>query len=113
MTVKFLSVLSNLTIHGIVDFVDKFSDQVSFYNFCNDPNYLSINVLDDETKNNLIKSVLDSNIKLKDNIVTTMMQPCTKLQRQQLSSYLSQYSQRRNLSLDIFPLSMLQWLNLK
>jgi organic radical activating enzyme len=113
MTVKFLSVLSNLTIHGIVDFVDKFSDQVSFYNFCNDPNYLSINVLDDETKNNLIKSILDSNIKLKDNIVTTTMQPCTELQRQQLSSYLSQYSQRRNLSLDIFPLSMLQWLNLK
>lgn len=112
MTVKFSSVLSNLTIHGIVDFVDEFSDQVSFYNFCNDPTYLSINVLDDRTKNALAESILNSNIKLKDNIVTTMMKPCSELQRQQLSSYISQYAQRRNLTLDMFPLSMLQWLNL-
>jgi organic radical activating enzyme len=112
MTVKFSSVLSNLTIHGIVDFVDQFADQVSFYNFCNDPIYLSINVLDDKTKNNLATSISNSSIRLKDSIITTMMKPCSELQRQQLSSYLSQYAQRRNLTLDIFPLSMLQWLNL-
>jgi organic radical activating enzyme len=113
MTVKFFSVLSNLTIHGMVDFVDRFSEHNLSYNFCNDPSYLSINVLDDETKHRLAKSISDSNIELRDNIVASMMQPCTELQRQQLSSYLSQYAQRRNLSLDIFPLSMLQWLNLK
>jgi hypothetical protein len=113
MTVKFSSVLSNLTIHGTVDFVDKFSDQVAFYNFCNDPTYLSINVLDNETKDHLTNSISNSSIRLKDSIITTMMKPCTESQRQQLSSYLSQYAQRRNLALDIFPPSMLQWLNLK
>jgi organic radical activating enzyme len=113
MAVKFFSVLSNLTIHGIIDFVDRFSEHNFSYNFCNDPSYLSINVLDDHTKHRLAKLILDSNVELKDNIVESMMQPCTELQRQQLSSYLSQYAQRRNLTLDIFPLSMLQWLNLK
>lgn len=112
MTVKFSSVLSNLTIHGMVEFVEHFPDQDSSYNFCNDPNYLSINVLDDQTKDQLCQSISNSKIRLKDSIVSTMMKPCTELQRQQLASYLSQYAQRRNLALDVFPLSMLQWLNL-
>jgi organic radical activating enzyme len=112
MTVKFLSVLSNVTIHGIVNFVDQFSNHELSYSFCNDPTYLSINVLDDQTKDNLAKTISNSNIKLKDSIVATMMKPCSELQRQEFSNYLSQYASRRNLRLDIFPPSMLQWLNL-
>lgn len=112
VTVKFFSVLSNLTIHGLAEFVDRFPDTDSSYNFCNDPDYLGINVLDDRTKDQVAKKISDSQIKIKDSIVTTMMKPCSELQRQQLSSYLSQFANRRNLSLDIFPSSMLQWLNL-
>jgi organic radical activating enzyme len=112
MTVKFSSVLSNLTIHGLVNFVNQFPDHDSAYNFCTDPDFLNINVLDDETKDHLTNSISNSSIQLKDSIITTMMKPCSELQRQQLSSYLGQYAQRRNLTLDIFPLSMLQWLNL-
>jgi len=112
MTVKFFSVLSNLTIHGLAEFVERFPDPDSSYNFCNDPDYLSINVLDDHTKHQLAQEISDSQIKIKDSIVTNMMKPCSESQRQQLSSYLSQFAQRRNLSLDIFPSSMLQWLNL-
>jgi organic radical activating enzyme len=113
MTVKFSSVLSNLTIHGLVNFVNQFPDHDSAYNFCTDPDFLNINVLDDETKDHLVNSISDSSVRLKDSIITSMMKPCTESQRQQLSSYLSQYAQRRNLALDIFPPSMLQWLNLK
>ena len=112
VTVKFFSVLSNLTIHGLAEFVDRFPDTDSSYNFCNDPDYLGINVLDDRTKDQVAKKISDSQIKIKDSIVTTMMKPCSELQRQQLSSYLGQFASRRNLSLDIFPSSMLQWLNL-
>jgi MoaA/NifB/PqqE/SkfB family radical SAM enzyme len=113
MTVKFSAVLSNVTIHGLVDFVDRYTDQVEFYNFCNDPDYLCINVLDDETKQRLAVSISNSNITLKDSIISTMMKPCSEQQRQQFGSYLSQYAQRRNLKLDIFPTSMLNWCNLK
>ena len=113
MTVKFSSVLSNVTIHGIVDFVDRHAERVEFYNFCNDPDYLCINVLDDETKQQLAVSISNSNITLKDSIISTMMKPCSEQQRQQFGSYLSQYAQRRNLKLDIFPTSMLNWCNLK
>jgi organic radical activating enzyme len=112
MTVKFSSVLSNLTIHGLVDFVDQYTDRVEFYNFCNDPDYLCMNVLDDQTKQRLAVSISNSDIRLKDSIVSTMMKPCTEQQRQQFASYLSQYARRRNLELDIFPTSMLNWCNL-
>jgi len=112
MTVKFSSVLSNLTIHGLVDFVDQYTDRIEFYNFCNDPDYLCMNVLDDQTKQRLAVSISNSDIRLKDSIVSTMMKPCTEQQRQQFASYLSQYARRRNLELDIFPTSMLNWCNL-
>jgi len=110
--VKFSSVLSNLTIHGIVDFANQHSDQEVNYIFCNDPSYLGINVMDSQTKDNLIKSILDSNIKLKDSIISTMTKSCSELQRQQFSNYLSQFARRRNLKLDIFPSSMLDWLTI-
>jgi organic radical activating enzyme len=111
-TVKFSSVISNLTIHGLVNFVDQFPNTDKTYNICNDPDYLSINVLDDQTKLSLSKSILNSNVENADRIVSSMMKPCSEQQRQQLATYLDQFARRRNLKLDIFPSSMLQWLNL-
>jgi organic radical activating enzyme len=110
--VRFSSVLSNLTIHGIVDFVNQHPDKEFAYNFCNDPAYLGINVMDDHTKDKLIESISSSNIVLKDSIISTMTKSCSELQRQQFSSYICQFAQRRNLKLDIFPATMLKWLNL-
>lgn len=112
VTVKFSSVISNLTIHGLAAFVEQFPDSNSAYNFCTNPDFLNINVLDQETKLGLVDSITKSQIRVKENIIGTMMRPCTESQRQQLASYLGQYAQRRGLDLDIFPLSMLQWLNL-
>lgn len=113
MTVRFSSVISNLTIHGLSEFVCKYPDTDSSYNFCTNPDFLNINVLDDDTKQHVITVISNSQVKVKDSIVNTIKQPCTESQRQQLSIYLSQFAQRRNLDLDVFPLSMLQWLNLK
>jgi hypothetical protein len=110
--VKFSSVISNLTLHGLAEFVEQFPNTPKVYNLCNDPPYLGVNVLDDQTKQSLAKSLLNSNIENKDRIVSSMMRPCSDQNRQQLSTYLGQFAQRRNLKLDIFPSSMLQWLNL-
>lgn len=110
--VQFQMVLSNLTIHGLVDFERKFSTQQKIYNFCNDPDYLAVNVLDDATKRDIIAKLAHSDIAIKDQITASMMVPCTESLRQQFASYLSQLSYRRNLELDIFPTSMLKWLNL-
>jgi organic radical activating enzyme len=110
---SFSSVLSNLTVFGIGDFCQQFPENYKDYQLCNDPNYLSINVLDDASKEIAVQSIKNSDIVNKDEILTSILQPCTDQQRQKLSIYLNEFVNRRHdLSLDIFPKSMLKWLNI-
>lgn len=111
-SVQFSPVVSNLTIHGLVEFEEKFSTYVKHYNYCNDPDYLSVNVLDDETKRDIMTRLTNSDIAIKDQIAASISVRCTESQRQQFASYLSQLSRKRNLALDTFPTSMLKWLKL-
>jgi organic radical activating enzyme len=108
---KFSSVISNLTIFGLSDFIDCFSDE-HMYNWCNDPEFLAVNVLDNASKNQIINQFKNKNCEMRDQLILTIETPCTEQQRQHLSTYLSEFAKRRQLSLDIFPSSMLQWLKL-
>jgi organic radical activating enzyme len=110
--IKFSSVISNLTIHGLLDFVNKHGDNIQ-YQFCNDPAYLSVNVLDPATKDQLIERLDASNISIKDALVQSMLAPVTSERKEQCAIFLKEFARRRNLSLDIFPKSMLQWLDTK
>jgi hypothetical protein len=109
--IKFSSVISNLTIFGLSDFIDYVSDEI-MYNWCNDPEFLSVNVLDDASKNQIITHFKNKDCKIRDPLISSIETPCTDQQRQQLSTYLFEFAKRRNLALDIFPASMLQWLKL-
>ena len=62
-------------------------------------------------KEKLIKSIQNSSIAVKDSIVQELMINPTTEQRQQCSVFVNEFARRRNLGLDIFPDSMLQWLN--
>jgi hypothetical protein len=108
---NFTSVISNLTIFGLADFIDQFSEP-SIINWCSDPEFLSVNVLDDASKKQIITEFKDKDFKIRDQLISSIEMPCTEQQRQHLSVYLSEFAKRRQLSLDIFPASMLQWLKL-
>jgi organic radical activating enzyme len=110
--IEFAATLSNLTIFGLLEFVKKFKDYKIHYQFCNDPEFLNINVQDNNTKQMLIEQIAHSDILIKNEIINVVEQPCTEQQRQDLSVYLKEFANRRKLSLDIFPASMLQWLKL-
>ncbi len=108
---KFSSVISNLTIFGLADFIDYFQTE-HIYNWCNDPEFLSVNVLDDASKTQIISQLKNKDYVIRDQLISSIEMPCTEQQRQNFSSYLSEFASRRHLSLDIFPASMLQWLKL-
>lgn len=110
LPVKFSSVISNLTIHGLREFCESFGNHEISFVYCNDPTYLAVNVLDDKTKNQLSESLYSSQIKDKDKIISAVNKPCTENQRQQFASYVTEFAKRRQLSLDIFPPSLQQWL---
>lgn len=107
----FSSVISNLTIFGLLNFIEKFSDIEIKYNWCNDPDFLGVNVLDDTSKKYLIDQISSTSIQIKDHLITSIEQSYTEEQRQNFSRYITEFARRRNLSLAIYPEHMLQWLN--
>ena len=112
VNLKFSAVVSNLTIFGLVDFVEQYGDENIIYQLCNDPTYLKVNVLDLTSVDKLIPAIKSSNILIKDAIIQNLKISSTKEQQQHCSIFLKEFARRRNLNLDIFPHSMLQWLNL-
>jgi wyosine [tRNA(Phe)-imidazoG37] synthetase (radical SAM superfamily) len=108
----FTLVISNLTVFGLVEFLTRFKDSHKFYIYCNDPGFLKVNVLDPDTKKMIVDLIGNSDISIKQELISAIDQPCTEQQRQDLSVYLKEFTLRRNLELDIFPKTMLQWLNL-
>lgn len=112
LSISLMSTLSNLTVFGFIDFYQRFCDYPKFYSFVNDPDFLAVNVLDPTSKKIMIKMLESTKIEIKDKLINGMNKDCDEQQRQNFSSYLKQFASRRNLSLDLYPNSMLQWLDL-
>jgi len=108
---KFNSVLSNLTLFGLVDFVKYVGNVDIEFNLCNDPNFLSIHVMDDYSKeivyNNIDKLPINA-----QNIIKNSLNIVPNIKEQQnLKVYLTEFTKRRKLSLDIFPTTFTEWIN--
>ena len=109
---SFNSVVSNLTIFGLSEFVDEFNDYTIHYSPCYDPDFLAVNVLDSNSIDQLAKRIDQSQIAIKDQLIESLYGPATREQQENLSVYLKEFARRRNLDLAIFPRSMLQWLSI-
>ena len=108
---KFNSVLSNLTLFGLVDFVKYVGDVDIEFNLCNDPNFLSIYVMDDKSKEIVYNTIDNLPIDVQHIIKNTLdITPSIEEQRN-LKAYLTEFTKRRNLSLDIFPTTFIEWIN--
>jgi len=110
---KFISTLSNLTIFGYLDFV-KFADVDIRQNYCSDPSFLRISVLDDETKNYLAEQFDKQNNPMFSDIVQNLRisNQVAEQDRNNLSVFLKEFSTRRNINLDFFPSTLLNWLDI-
>ena len=109
-SVKFNSVVSNLTIFGLAKFAETFQDVPVNYQFCSTPEFLRVNVLDNTSKEHLINALENTQIDRRDLIISNIKQPCSEELKIQCAHYLKEFSFRRNLKLDIFPEHFLQWL---
>lgn len=109
---SFNSVVSNLTIFGLSEFVDEFDSNPIHYSPCYDPDFLAVNVLDSASIDQLAIKIDQSRISIKDEIIKSLYSPATQEQQKNLSTFLFEFARRRNLDLAIFPESMLQWLSI-
>jgi organic radical activating enzyme len=106
---SFNSVISNLTVFGLKNFWEKYCDRDITYVFCNDPDWLGVNVLDTDSKNNIINQINQSDIPVRNKLIQVLEVEPTETQKTQFSEYFVEFARRRNLALDIFPGSLLEW----
>ena len=113
ITFRFQSVVSNITSFGLVEFYKIFGkDYNVHFNPVHKRPFLSVNVLDDKSKELFYESIKNIDNKSFLEIKKTMSQPYTEKQKNDLSIFLKEFSKRKNLKLDIFPLYFREWLNL-
>jgi molybdenum cofactor biosynthesis enzyme MoaA len=110
-SIKFNSVVSNLTVFGLVEFAETFEHVPITYQFCNNPDFLAVNVVDDASKEKLTSMLEQSSISMRDTIIQNILVPPTQEQQQNCSVFVKEFARRRNLDLDILPNTMLEWLN--
>lgn len=111
-SIAFMSVISNLTIHGLLDFDQQFGQYPGLYEMCSEPDFLAVNVLDRESKSQLCDQLANSTISIRESLIQALQQPCQPAQQADLARYITEFASRRQLNLDIFPTSMLKWLDI-
>jgi molybdenum cofactor biosynthesis enzyme MoaA len=105
------SVISNTTVFGLEQFATDFEQYKIEYQFCYDPDYLAVNVLDSQTKQQLITQYEHSKIDIKDQLLTALSCNSTVDQQNNFIKYITQFASRRNLDMNVFPDSLNNWIN--
>ena len=108
---KFSSVLCNLSVLNFEKFVQYIGDTAVSYVPCYDPDYLAINVMDDASKDVIYNNMNNLSINAQNIIKGIIELPPTENQRNNLKIYLTEFARRRNLTLDIFPKTFINWIN--
>jgi organic radical activating enzyme len=106
-----VSVISNLTVLGMMDFYRRYPDVESYFLLCNDPEFLAVNVLDTVTKDAVIEQIQQSNHPAKSIILENIVKPVTVQQHKDFSKYIQEFAARRNLALDVLPTTLTHWIH--
>jgi organic radical activating enzyme len=108
---SFNSVVSNLTIHGFAEFTQYTGNATVRYYPCNDPEFLSISVLDLASKDQILQSVDQFPKELQSVVVKSIAATPTESQRHNLNEYVNEFSKRRNLLPSaVLPQSFIDWM---
>jgi organic radical activating enzyme len=108
---EFNSVVSNLTVFGLKDFVDHFKDVKIKFSNCQAPDYLSVHVIDNESKQNIMSIIDQLPAEARDVLTGTIHASPSDAQISNTRSYVQEFAKRRNLDLNIFPTSFVNWIN--
>lgn len=103
---EFNATVSNLTVHGLKNFIEWADGTPINFQPCTDPDFLSIGVLDLDTKE-IIRSMIDV---MPDFVAQALEVVPTEKQVYNLKSYIKEFANRRSLSLEIFPPTLALWL---
>ena len=110
---RFHSVVTNLTVFGVADFYNYFSNDDIVLTFAHQPRMMAVNVLDTDSKKQLVKqfSRLPDSVR---ELLTKNIEPAPDdEQKHNMSMFLPEFVKRRpDINLNIYPESFLSWLGI-
>ena len=109
---RFSTVISNLTVVGLADFIKHFIDHRIGLVFVNQPSMMAPYVLDVDSKKMILQDIQSLPEHYRTQIAQSIQADPSKTQQQQMSEFLKEYVTRRNLDLSIYPKSFLEWLDI-
>jgi organic radical activating enzyme len=108
---RFSTAISNLTVFGLTSFIKYFNDQRIGLVFVNQPSMMAPYVLDADSKQQIMQDIQSLPEHYQTQIAQSIQADPSETQRQQMSEFLKEYAVRRNLDMNIYPQSFLDWLD--
>jgi organic radical activating enzyme len=109
---RFSTAISNLTVFGLANFIKYFIDQRIGLVFINQPSMMAPYVLDADSKQQIMQDIQSLPDRYQTQIAQSIQADPSELQRQNTAEFLQEYAVRRNLDMNIYPQSFLDWLDI-
>ena len=109
---RFSTAISNLTVFGLTSFIKYFNNQRIGLVFINQPSMMAPYVLDADSKQRIMQHIQSLPDHYQTQIAQSIQADPSETQRQQMSEFLKEYAVRRNLDMNIYPQSFLDWLDI-
>jgi hypothetical protein len=106
---SFYCTVTNLTLLGVKEFALYVANKKTVYSLCTDPSFLAVNVLDPANKQDLLDRLETLPEQLQSILIKDLALEPTLQQQSGLKTYLTEFSNRRNIDLNFLPETFKQW----
>lgn len=106
---SFYSTVTNLTLFGIKDFILYAGKKQITYSLCTDPSFLSVNVLDLDSKQYILDIIDTYPEQLQKILAKDLSLDATGTDNHKLKTYLLEFATRRDINLDFLPKTFKKW----
>jgi organic radical activating enzyme len=110
---QFHCTLSNLSLFGFKEFYNYYKNEKIDVTFAYQPRMMAPYVLDDISKTTIKDAIELLPKEVKDPIIKSIKNTPTELEKLNIKEFLLEFTKRRQLTLEIFPKSFLEWLQLE
>jgi organic radical activating enzyme len=113
IALRFHSVITNLTILGFRQFYDKFFNDDITLTYAFQPNMMASYVLDEHTKQQLSTELSELPLAFSESLLKSIQATPTEQERLNIKEFLCEFVSRRpDLTLNIFPKTFLNWMEI-
>jgi wyosine [tRNA(Phe)-imidazoG37] synthetase (radical SAM superfamily) len=106
----FNCVITNTTLFGLADFLQRYNTHQCVFNVSVDPNFLTANMLDDQSKKIIVDQLQSLDRPDLDDIIGLVDMDADLSLRPNLLAFLQRFVEHKDLDLTIFPKSWLDWM---